>query len=171
MSVHSDVHKTYERALKAKNYAFHSFYTVAAAKEFLSELNNPKLKLFAEDHINSRGHGVKCYVVCTWKTMYYLSMKFSTNFYEWIEGDVPVKLHLDIDCKEEMFDGRTQKEALDYYIKQSVEYVNETVLPLASIKKGKYIVLKSENTEGKARSYYFHQHPIQEHLSHQECVK
>jgi hypothetical protein len=48
MSVHSDIHKTYERALKAKNYAFHSFYTVAAAKEFLSELNNPELKLCAE---------------------------------------------------------------------------------------------------------------------------
>jgi hypothetical protein len=48
MSVHSDTHKTYERALKAKNYVFHSFYTVAAAKEFLSELNNPELKLCAE---------------------------------------------------------------------------------------------------------------------------
>jgi hypothetical protein len=82
-----------------------------------------------------------------------LSTKFSANFYEWIEGDVPVKLHLDVGGKEEMFDGRTQQEALDYYIKQGIAYVNEWILPLSSVKKGKYIVLKGENTEGKASAH------------------
>jgi hypothetical protein len=42
--------------------------------------------------------------------MYYLSTKFSPNFYEWIVGNVPVELHLDIDYKEEMFDGRTKRK-------------------------------------------------------------
>jgi hypothetical protein len=112
--------------IKRKNYEFYSFYTVAAAKEYLANTENKTLKLFAEDHINNKGTLVKCYVVSTWKALYYLSTKHTTSFYEWIDGDVPVKLHLDVDCKEELFSGRSQQDALDYYLKESIEFVNTT---------------------------------------------
>jgi predicted transglutaminase-like cysteine proteinase len=42
---------------------------------------------------------------------------------------------------------------LDHYIKQTVAYVNEFILPIAQVKKGKYAVLKSENAEGKASAH------------------
>jgi hypothetical protein len=87
----------------ADKYVYKTFYTVNSAKEYLADADNNELRLFAADHINKQGTLVKAYVISTYAGIYALSNKFSTSFYEWIDGTVPVKLHLDIDCKEEQF--------------------------------------------------------------------
>lgn len=151
--------------MNKKNHHYKTFYTVNAAKQYLSD-SDEELSLFAADHINNKGVLVKAYVVSTYAGIYALSKKFNTSFYEWIDGTVPVKFHVDIDCKEEQFDGRTQTEALDYYVKQTVAYVNEFILPVAGVKKGKHIVLKSENVEGKASAHIIYTNVAFENIYH-----
>jgi hypothetical protein len=156
----------YQNFMQKKQYFYKTFYTVNSAKEYLADADNNELRLFAADHINKQGALVKAYVISTYAGIYALSNKFPTSFYEWIDGTVPVKLHLDIDCKEEQFDGRTQTEALDHYIKQTVAYVNEFILPIAQVKKGKYVVLKSENVEGKASAHIIYTNVAFQNIYH-----
>lgn len=142
-----------EAYTQKKGYVYKYFYCLAPAREFLLDSDDSELHIFGVDRVNEKKNKVMAFVVCSYTTMYALSTKFDTNYYEWIDGTLPVKLHLDIDCKEEQFEGRTQTEALDHYIKLVVNYVNEIILPICGVKKGRYIVLRSENTTGKASAH------------------
>jgi len=134
------------------NAPFYVFNNKDSTLNHMKSLNDSNMKLFCSD-INKSG--AKEFFTTTYENIYHLSKNINTNFYECFEKNNNIKLHLDIDCKEDQFDGRTQQEALDFYINESLNFVFDKILNKINISKDdcSYIIFKSENSIGKASAH------------------
>lgn len=131
----------------------HKFSEKKQAIDFLITLNDPEYHLFGTDIILN--NGAKNFIVTKYDHIYYLSSHYQTCLYEFYGSESNVKLHIDIDCKEENFNNMTCEEALDYYINETLDFLYESIFPKLKITKEtpSYIILKSQNSKNKGSAH------------------
>lgn len=139
----------YDEKITDKNYRMH--YNKANALAYLESSKNKNLKLFCDDKntnsLEGKGEGAKWFITTTYELVYHISTHYRAHFYEYCQYINKVKLQIDIDIKKDTEGNRDKK--LKKVVKKIVKYLDNKIFPQFDIKDYSYIVLKSENNEGK----------------------
>jgi len=127
------------------------YYKKKFALEYIKKSKENDLVMIGED-ISIETKGAKRFYVCKRDYIYYSLQVKSMCIYESIENNSHVKLHIDVDLKEEHIIKDRQTELNDY-IDRIYVLTSNVVFNKYKLEKIRCIVLKSRNEEGKISAH------------------